>query len=210
MPKTQKGDHREEDDRIDELARQYLALWRDQFVAVAQGRMAKTSLEGLYSLVGADSAKLAEGFEAWMKYVSAFASGQGFPASQGDWFQEKNRPQKAAETDMSGGKVHNTKMPDAMSDDKIRHVNNPVLPEMSQDRQEPDGDDRDAETVGRQKNKCEKGRASASSSSSRNRDDQLADLARRIADLSTTIDALGARSEGEGRQSDAGDGEISS
>ena len=65
-----------DDERLDQLARQFLELWRQQVAATADGAHAASAIGRLYASLGADTTRMGEGFEAWGKLIGQMAMGQ--------------------------------------------------------------------------------------------------------------------------------------
>ncbi|MBO6804053.1 MAG: hypothetical protein JJ893_12405, partial [Thalassospira sp.] len=236
-----------DDERLDQLARQFLELWRQQVAATADGAHAASAIGRLYASLGADTTRMGEGFEAWGKLIGQMAMGQ-HPASgvgnpinnpMGDAMAAANPLQammdqmaKAARElpaspfagmpfapDMSAmaGMAGMTPKPDTSKAEPDAAVN------AAGDADEQTSDKDSAQTSaadeanktsktkraaknaakGQGKNdqsaktkaasaktrKSEAGGAKTASDASGSRDDELAQLARRIADLSETIAA---------------------
>ena len=64
------------DDHLDNLARQFMDLWREQVAATADGADAASAIGRLYASLGADTSRIGEGFEAWGKLIGQLATGQ--------------------------------------------------------------------------------------------------------------------------------------
>ncbi|WP_339859804.1 hypothetical protein [Thalassospira alkalitolerans] len=64
------------DDHLDDLAGQFMALWREQVAATADGADATSAIGRLYASLGADTSRIGEGFEAWGKLIGQMATGQ--------------------------------------------------------------------------------------------------------------------------------------
>lgn len=60
----------------DVLADRFLELWRAQVAATAGGSDAASAIGRLYAGLGADTSRLAEGFEAWGRLIGQMATGQ--------------------------------------------------------------------------------------------------------------------------------------
>ncbi len=60
----------------DDLAERFLELWRAQAAATASGSDAASAIGRLYAGLGADTSRLAEGFEAWGRLIGQLATGQ--------------------------------------------------------------------------------------------------------------------------------------
>lgn len=248
-----------DDERLDQLARQFLELWRQQVAATADGAHAASAIGRLYASLGADTTRMGEGFEAWGKLIGQMAMGQ-HPASRpgnpignpmGDAMAAANPLQammdqmaKAARElpaspfagmpfapDMSAmaGMAGMTPKPDTA---KAKPDAADAAGNAAGDADEQTSDKDSAQTSandetnktsktkraaknaakGQGKNdqsaktktasaktrKSEAGGAKTASDASGSRDDELAQLARRIADLSETIAALEAGTEGSG------------
>ena len=69
---TDPTDHADPDD----LAERFLELWRAQAAATASGSDAASAIGRLYAGLGADTSRLAEGFEAWGRLIGQLATGQ--------------------------------------------------------------------------------------------------------------------------------------
>lgn len=247
-----------DDERLDQLARQFLELWRQQVAATADGAHAASAIGRLYASLGADTTRMGEGFEAWGKLIGQMAMGQ-HPASgmgnpMGDAMAAANPLQammdqmaKAARElpaspfagmpfapDMSAmaGMTGMTPKPDTAKakPDAADAADNAAGDADGQtsdkDGAQTSADDEANKTSktkraaknaakGQGKNdqsaktkaasaktrKSEAGGAKTASDASGSRDDELAQLARRIADLSETIAALEAGTEGSGGKS---------
>ncbi|BDW90324.1 hypothetical protein [Thalassospira tepidiphila] len=247
-----------DDERLDQLARQFLELWRQQVAATADGAHAASAIGRLYASLGADTTRMGEGFEAWGKLIGQMAMGQ-HPASgignpMGDAMAAANPLQammdqmaKAARElpaspfagmpfapDMSAmaGMAGMTPKPDTAkaepdaADTADSAAGNADEQTSDKDSAQPSAADEANKTSktkraaknaakGQGKNdqsaktktasaktrKSEAGGAETASDASGSRDDELAQLARRIADLSETIAALEAGTEGSGGKS---------
>ncbi|WP_417829680.1 hypothetical protein [Thalassospira sp.] len=253
-----------DDDRLEQLARQFLELWREQVAATADGSQAASAIGRLYASLGADTSRMGEGFEAWGKLIGQMAMGQNPAAGPGNPITNPMGDGMAAANPLQ-----------AMMDQMARAARElpaspfagmPFAPDMSamagmtgmtpkpkkaepkaKPKAEPaaagaatggasdkTGADKSAANEpektsktkraaknaakGQGKNdqsaktkaasaktrKSEAGGATAASDASGRRDDELAQLARRIADLSETIAALEAGTEGTGGKSSDG------
>jgi hypothetical protein len=247
-----------DDERLDQLARQFLELWRQQVAATADGAHAASAIGRLYASLGADTTRMGEGFEAWGKLIGQMAMGQ-HPASgignpMGDAMAAANPLQammdqmaKAARelpaspfADMPfapnmsamAGVAGMTPKPDTAkaepdaADTADSAAGNADEQTSDKDSAQPSAADEANKTSktkraaknaakGQGKNdqsaktktasaktrKSEAGGAKTASDASGSRDDELAQLARRIADLSETIAALEAGTEGSGGKS---------
>ena len=276
------GDHPEssdpgassDDDKLEQLAARFLALWREQVAATADGVDAASAIGRLYASLGADTTRMGEGFEAWGKLIGQMAMGQqaapqsanpfaaafsgvtgennplmammdqmakaardlptapfptgmpfppnmavmaGMPGMSGmgaagakpsssapkadqaaHGAEDKATEDKGADgvpdktTDKTGKKASATS-PDAASK-KTRAAKNTAKGQGKNDQST------ETKAASAKKTKPETGRAAAASDAHGSRDDELAQLTRRIADLSETIAALEAGTEGTGRK----------
>jgi len=240
-----------DDERLDQLARQFLELWRQQVAATADGAHAASAIGRLYASLGADTTRMGEGFEAWGKLIGQMAMGQ-HPASgignpMGDAMAAANplqammdqmakaarelpaspfagmpfAPDMSAMAGMAGmtPKPDTAKAkPDAAGDaDGQTTDKDSAQPSAADEANKTSKTKRAAKNAakGQGKNdqsaktktasaktrKSEAGGAKTASDASGSRDDELAQLARRIADLSETIAALEAGTEGSGGKS---------
>ncbi|MBE70555.1 MAG: hypothetical protein CMO07_16870 [Thalassospira sp.] len=244
-----------DDERLDQLARQFLELWRQQVAATADGAHAASAIGRLYASLGADTTRMGEGFEAWGKLIGQMAMGQhpaagpGNPINNpmGDAMAAANPLQammdqmaKAARelpaspfagmpfaSDMSAmaGMAGMTPKPDTAKaePDAAGNADGQTSDKDSAQTSAADEANKTSKTKRAAKNaakgqgkndqsaktktasaktrKSEAGRAKTASDASGSRDDELAQLARRIADLSETIAALEAGTEGSGGKS---------
>ena len=244
-----------DDERLDQLARQFLELWRQQVAATADGAHAASAIGRLYASLGADTTRMGEGFEAWGKLIGQMAMGQhpaagpGNPINNpmGDAMAAANPLQammdqmaKAARelpaspfagmpfaSDMSAmaGMAGMTPKPDTAKaePDAAGNADGQTSDKDSAQTSAADEANKTSKTKHAAKNaakgqgkndqsaktktasaktrKSEAGRAKTASDASGSRDDELAQLARRIADLSETIAALEAGTEGSGGKS---------
>ncbi|QPO11215.1 hypothetical protein IT893_15855 [Thalassospira sp. A40-3] len=243
-----------DDERLDQLARQFLELWRQQVAATADGAHAASAIGRLYASLGADTTRMGEGFEAWGKLIGQMAMGQ-HPASgvgnpinnpMGDAMAAANPLQammdqmaKAARelpaspfagmpfaSDMSAmaGMAGMTPKPDnAKAEPDVADAAGQTSDKDSAQTSATNEANKTSKTKRAAKNatkgqgkndqsaktktasaktrKSEAGGAKTASDASGSRDDELAQLARRIADLSETIAALEAGTEGSGGKS---------
>ena len=274
------SDPSSDDEKLEHLATRFLALWREQVAATADGADAASAIGRLYASLGADTTRMGEGFEAWGKLIGQMAMGQQadpksahpFAGAMGaaasnplmammDQMAKAARdlpsqpfggampfpPGMAEMAGMSGMSGMTGMKPGAAtapgSDDKAAdHKTDtaekadagtggatgttgkasaaaaaPPAGVTADDRPSPaksrkkttaaknaakgqgKNDQSDAtKTASAKKAKSETGRATAASDAHGSRDDELAQLARRIADLSETIAALEAGTEGTG------------
>ena len=274
------SDPSSDDEKLEHLATRFLALWREQVAATADGADAASAIGRLYASLGADTTRMGEGFEAWGKLIGQMAMGQQadpksthpFAGAMGaaasnplmammDQMAKAARdlpsqpfggampfpPGMAEMAGMSGmtgmkpgaatapgsdGKAadHKTDTADTAekADDGTGGATGttgkaspaaaaPPAGATADDRPSPaksrkkttaaknaakgqgKNDQSDAtKTASAKKAKSETGRATAASDAHGSRDDELAQLARRIADLSETIAALEAGTEGTG------------
>ena len=240
-----------DDERLDQLARQFLELWRQQVAATADGAHAASAIGRLYASLGADTTRMGEGFEAWGKLIGQMAMGQ-HPASgignpMGDAMAAANplqammdqmakaarelpaspfagmpfAPDMSAMAGMTGmkpkpaasgsGNEKSTGSASAPSDNDSaetaaaneanttsrtkRAAKNAAKGQGKNDQSAK------PKTASTKTRKSETGGAKTASDASGSRDDELAQLARRIADLSETIAALEAGTEGSGGNS---------
>ena len=254
----------------DVLAIRFLELWRAQVAATAGGSDAASAIGRLYAGLGADTSRLAEGFEAWGRLIGQLATGQPpvqNPFSAGG--MKGTGPNTAQGGGMappggsSGANIWQAAPPDmagltALFDPvtAMRNFTAPFNPGMSgaagstpgaKPQNEtlhppagPDGgrapDDATqhnttgktetatSQTVGKTANVTQdgeengqgqskpaagqsaSGRAKATGDASGSRDDELAELARRLAALSETINALEAGLDDGSREPASGDG----
>lgn len=65
-----------DDEILEQLATRFLALWREQVAATADGADAASAIGRLYASLGADTTRMGEGFEAWGKLIGQMAMGQ--------------------------------------------------------------------------------------------------------------------------------------
>ena len=267
------SDPSSDDEKLEHLATRFLALWREQVAATADGADAASAIGRLYASLGADTTRMGEGFEAWGKLIGQMAMGQQadpksahpFAGAMGagasnplmammDQMAKAARdlpsqpfggamPFPPGMAEMAGMKPGAATAPG--SDDKaadhktdtadkadagtggvagttgaIGNASPAAAPPAGatpDDRPSPaksrkkttaaknaakgqgKNDQSDAtKTASAKKAKSETGRATAASDAHGSRDDELAQLARRIADLSETIAALEAGTEGTG------------
>jgi len=244
-----------DDERLEELARQFLELWREQVAATADGAHAASAIGRLYASLGADTTRMGEGFEAWGKLIGQMAMGQ-HPASgignpignpMGDAMAAANplqamldqmakaarelpaspfagmpfapdmsamagmtgmKPKTAASgsgNEKSTGVAGDTSDNDGTDTAAVNEANATSKTKRAaknaakgQGKNDQSAKPKTASTKTR---KSETGGAKTASDASGSRDDELAQLARRIADLSETIAALEAGTEGSGGNS---------
>ena len=236
-----------DDERLDQLARQFLELWREQVAATADGATAASAIGRLYASLGADTTRMGEGFEAWGKLIGQMAMGQHPAAAignpMGDAMTAAN-PLQAMMDQMAKAAAELPASPFAgmpFAPDMSAMAGMTPKPKPTKTEPESAGaasaagnaaDKDSAETSATAKPKktsktkhaaknAAKGqgkndqsaKTKAASAKTRNpeaggtktasdahgsRDDELAQLARRIADLSETIAALEAGTEGTG------------
>ncbi len=250
------------DDHLDNLACQFMALWREQVAATADGADAASAIGRLYASLGADTSRIGEGFEAWGKLIGQLATGQkpgafpsafpgavpgGFPGMMPGMTPEtipemmKGTPMDPAANPMAAmfSQMSNMAMPGFPP-------GSPFPPNMAgiagmTGADKPAAADQNAEagkktktarnTTGKSKTRTGQGnderakpepdkpaqtgkqssrRAKAAGDASGSRDDELVELARRIADLQETISALEAGTAGSGEDPADGDGKTSS
>ncbi len=274
------SDPSSDDEKLEHLATRFLALWREQVAATADGADAASAIGRLYASLGADTTRMGEGFEAWGKLIGQMAMGQQadpksahpFAGAMGaaasnplmammDQMAKAARdlpsqpfggampfpPGMAEMAGMSGMSGTTGMKPGAAtapgSNDKATDHKTDTADKAdagtggtggatenaspaaaaapagvtADDRPSPaksrkkttaaknaakgqgKNDQSDAtKTASAKKAKSETGRATAASDAHGSRDDELAQLARRIADLSETIAALEAGTEGTG------------
>ena len=243
-----------DDERLDQLARQFLELWRQQVAATADGAHAASAIGRLYASLGADTTRMGEGFEAWGKLIGQMAMGQhpaaGIGNPMGDAMAAANPLQammdqmaKAARElpaspfagmpfapDMSAmaGMAGMTPKPDTSkakpdAADAAGNADEQTSDKDSAPTSAADEANKTSKTKRAAKNAAkgqgkndQSAKTKAASAKTRNpeaggtktasdahgsRDDELAQLARRIADLSETIAALEAGTEGSGGKS---------
>ncbi|AXO13660.1 hypothetical protein [Thalassospira indica] len=248
-----------DDERLDQLARQFLELWRQQVAATADGAHAASAIGRLYASLGADTTRMGEGFEAWGKLIGQMAMGQHPAAGPGNPINNPMGDAMAAANPLQAMMDQMAKAARELPASPFAGM--PFAPDMSAmagmagmtpkpdtAKAEPDAagnaaGDADGQTSdkdsaqtsaadeanktsktkraaknaakGQGKNdqsaktkaasaktrKSEAGGAKTASDASGSRDDELAQLARRIADLSETIAALEAGTEGSGGKS---------
>ncbi|RCK26821.1 hypothetical protein TH8_08970 [Thalassospira profundimaris] len=70
------SDPSSDDEKLEHLATRFLALWREQVAATADGADAASAIGRLYASLGADTTRMGEGFEAWGKLIGQMAMGQ--------------------------------------------------------------------------------------------------------------------------------------
>jgi hypothetical protein len=244
-----------DDERLEQLAREFLELWREQVAATADGAHAASAIGRLYASLGADTTRMGEGFEAWGKLIGQMAMGQHPAAGVGNPMADAmatpnplqammDQMAKAARelpsspfagmpfapdmSAMSGMTGKGTTPPASKAADadtkaktadaavrssgtdgpkapgarevnktsKTKHAaKNAAKGQVKNDQSEQ------SNATSAKARKSETGRAKAASDASGSRDDELAQLARRIADLSETIAALEAGTEGKGGKS---------
>ncbi len=247
---TQDGDHPEssdhasaasDDQHLEQLAARFLALWREQVAATADGADAASAIGRLYASLGADTTRMGEGFEAWGKLIGQMAMGQqaapqnANPLCDGQWQPIYGQmakaardlpagpfpaampfpPNMAAMAGMTGMGTGGDKPPTSPADqtaDQTAGAPSPAssLKNTSATKNTARGqgkNDQSTETkaASAKKAKPEAGGAKAAADAHGSRDDELAQLARRIADLSETIAALEAGTEGTGGKPPSGD-----
>jgi hypothetical protein len=244
-----------DDERLEQLARQFLELWREQVAATADGAHAASAIGRLYASLGADTTRMGEGFEAWGKLIGQMAMGQhpasgiGYPIGNpmGDAMAGANplqammdqmakaarelptspfagmpfAPDMSAMAGMTGmkppsaaAKSRNEKPAGSAEDPSNKDgAETPAADEANKTSktkraaknaakgQGKNDQSAKPKTASTKTRKSETGGAKAASDASGSRDDELAQLARRIADLSETIAALEAGTEGEGGNS---------
>lgn len=252
-PSDDQSDHRgdgetamDDDERLEQLAAQFLALWREQVSATADGSQAASAIGRLYASLGADTTRMGEGFEAWGNLIGQMAMGQHpvtgaanpLGAVSGtanplqammDQMTKAARdlptrpfpggmpfpPNMAAMANMTGtpqsgqtnpGKSATTADGDTSADADVKSAAKGAKKASKntcavKDAAKGQGNnDQSAKTkaASAKKGKPKAGGAKAASDAHGSRDDELAQLARRIADLSETIAALEAGTEGSG------------
>mgnify|MGYP004117536563 FL=1 len=236
-----------DDERLDQLARQFLELWREQVAATADGATAASAIGRLYASLGADTTRMGEGFEAWGKLIGQMAMGQHPAAAIGNPMGDamtaanplqammdqmakaaaelpaspfagmpfapdmsamagmtpkpkptKTEPESAGAASAAGNAADKdsaetsaTAKPKKTS--KTKHAAKNAAKGQGKNDQSAK-----TKTASAKTRKSEAGRAKTASDASGSRDDELAQLARRIADLSETIAALEAGTEGTG------------
>ncbi|WP_246833037.1 hypothetical protein [Thalassospira sp. MCCC 1A01428] len=260
----------------DVLAIRFLELWRAQVAATAGGSDAASAIGRLYAGLGADTSRLADGFEAWGRLIGQLATGQppvqnpfSAGAANAAGGMKGTGPNTAQGGGMappggsSGANIWQAAPPDmagltALFDPvtAMRNFTAPFNPGMARapgstpgakPQNEtlhpptgPDGgrapDDATqynttgktetatSQTVGKTANVTQdgeengqgqpkpatgqsaSGRATATGDASGSRDDELAELARRLAALSETINALEAGLDDGSREPASGDG----
>lgn len=280
-----------DDDKLEQLAARFLALWREQVAATADGADAASAIGRLYASLGADTTRMGEGFEAWGKLIGQMAMGQqGVPQNANPLagaFGEavgKSNPLRAMMDQMakaardlptapfpsampfpprmaagdgqtgmgrgggSGGGSGRAKMQSSSASPSSPSSSSPSSPSGAKTDQmagakagkaaenadgtadnktaatSPDGasqktkaahktakgqgkndQSRQTKAASAKKTKPETGGATAAADAYGRRDDELAQLARRIADLSETIAALEAGTQGPGAKPPSGD-----
>ncbi len=255
------------DDHLDNLARQFMDLWREQVAATADGADAASAIGRLYASLGADTSRIGEGFEAWGKLIGQLATGQkpgafpgavpgGFPGMMPgmtpDMIPEmmpgmiKGTPMDPAANPMAAMFNQMSKMampgfpPGGPFPPNMATMPGMTSATSADEKAHPDAVAKDADTVkaaagrtektgkskktGQGKNEraiptadkpAQTGKqpscgAKAAGDASGGRDDELAQLARRIADLQETISALEAGTAGTGEKAPDRDGKPSS
>lgn len=249
-----------DDDRLEQLARQFLELWREQVAATADGSQAASAIGRLYASLGADTSRMGEGFEAWGKLIGQMAMGQNPAAGPGNPITNPMGDGMAVANPLQAMMDQMAKAARELPASPFAGM--PFAPDMSamagmagmtpkSKKSEPKAEpaaagaatggpsdkngaeksaanepektsktkraaknaakgqgknDQSAKTkaASAKKGKPETGGATAASDASGRRDDELAQLARRIADLSETIAALEAGTEGTGGRSSDG------
>ncbi|MDP2697236.1 hypothetical protein [Thalassospira sp.] len=164
-------DIRDPDADLDALAQRFLDLWRAQVAATVDGNDAANAIGRLYAGLGADTSRIGEGFEAWGRLIGQLATGQ---KPDGD-MMAGFAPMPGFPPGSSGFSPFNVP-PTATADSSSAADNR------GNAANEPAGSQKDHQTGG----------ATAPADASGGRDDELAELARRIATLSETISALEA------------------
>ena len=74
----------DDDEKLEQLATRFLALWREQVAATADGAQAASAIGRLYASLGADTTRMGEGFEAWGNLIGQMAMGQQLGAGAGN------------------------------------------------------------------------------------------------------------------------------
>ncbi|NIY75466.1 hypothetical protein HED22_07410 [Thalassospira sp. HF15] len=241
-----------DDERLEQLARQFLELWREQVAATADGAHAASAIGRLYASLGADTTRMGEGFEAWGKLIGQMAMGQHPSAAvgnpMGDAMAAANplqammdqmakaarelpaspfagmpfAPDMSAMAGMTGmgpkpstttagadaananaagaaGKASEQDSAETAAADKPKKTSKTKRAAKNAAKGQGKNDQSaKSKATSAKAGKPETGGAKAASDASGSRDDELAQLARRIADLSETIAALEAGTEGEG------------
>ncbi|MEQ8391172.1 MAG: hypothetical protein RIB30_09265 [Thalassospira sp.] len=259
----------DDDEKLEQLATRFLALWREQVAATADGAQAASAIGRLYASLGADTTRMGEGFEAWGNLIGQMAMGQqlgagganignplagGIPAANPvlAMMEQMTKaaqnlptapfanpvpgampfpPNMAAMAGMMGmgdaaakgsatgsatgqeaaadapasepassdtmAKTAGAKAKPAKTTARKKTAAKQAAQEAAkgQGKNDQSTETKDAPT---QKGKPKAGRATTAADAHGSRDDELAQLARRIADLSETIAALEGGTEGSG------------
>ncbi|MFH1806953.1 MAG: hypothetical protein ABID63_18890 [Pseudomonadota bacterium] len=178
-------DIRDPDADLDALAQRFLDLWRAQVAATVEGNDAANAIGRLYAGLGADTSRIGEGFEAWGRLIGQLATGQkpGGDMMAGFASMPGFPPESAGFSPFNASASTATADPSSAADNRGNAAN------------EPAGSQKDHQTGG----------ATAPADASGGRDDELAELARRIASLSETISALEAGTGSTGAKPADGD-----
>ncbi|WP_430474250.1 hypothetical protein ACQ0MK_20830 [Thalassospira lucentensis] len=251
----------EGDEKLEQLATRFLALWREQVAATADGEQAASAIGRLYASLGADTTRMGEGFEAWGNLIGQMAMGQQLGAGGANIGNPlagtipaanpvlammeqmtkaaRNLPTAPFTSPVPGAMPFPPNMAAmagmmGMGDAAAKAAATGQNAAADAQAPEPASTDATAKTAGAtakpakttarkttaakqaakgqgkndqstetkatptQKGKPKAGRATTASDAHGSRDDELAQLARRIADLSETIAALEGGTEGSG------------
>lgn len=110
----------------DALAERFLDLWRAQAAATAGGSDAASAIGRLYAGLGADTSRLAEGFEAWGRLIGQLATGQApvqnpFAPDAGTADAEHKGPASPGATTPFGANFTKMAMPPAFDPTAMMH-----------------------------------------------------------------------------------------
>ncbi|MEQ8286542.1 hypothetical protein [Thalassospira sp.] len=253
----------DDDEKLEQLATRFLALWREQVAATADGAQAASAIGRLYASLGADTTRMGEGFEAWGNLIGQMAMGQQLGAGGANignplagaipaanpvlaMMEQMTKaaqnlptapfagpvpgampfpPNMAAMAGMMGMGMGDAAAKAATSTAKSDSEQNApadatakpagatakpakttarkktAAKQAAQEAAKGQGKNdqsRETKDAPTQKGKPKAGRATAAADAHGSRDDELAQLARRIADLSETIAALEGGTEGSG------------
>ncbi|MBX2830244.1 MAG: hypothetical protein KTR23_03555 [Rhodospirillales bacterium] len=259
----------DDDEKLEQLATRFLALWREQVAATADGAQAASAIGRLYASLGADTTRMGEGFEAWGNLIGQMAMGQqlgagavsgvgagavpglgdganpfagaanpvmammeqmakaardlpatpfpgmpfppnmaGMAGMSGTGEGAAKAPAKTPEKDASSAKTPTTdaganadaSTTAAVAKAKPRKTTTKKTTAAKEAAKGQGKNDQSTKTKAApaKKGKPKAGRATTASDAHGSRDDELAQLARRIADLSETIAALEGGTEGAG------------
>ncbi|WP_085582796.1 hypothetical protein [Thalassospira mesophila] len=228
----------------DELAIRFLELWRAQVAATASGGDAASAIGRLYAGLGADTSRLAEGFEAWGRLIGQLATGQspaqnpfvpggsdmGAAAGMNAMFEPitammnfkppfTTGKDAGRDTDKSAGSTNKPRDATAVTPPADGAPTGPKTAVPSDQNTKTatsgggaktaplanDGEENGRERPKKAASERTPGGPKAAGDASRRRDDELAELARRLAALSETIDALEAGADDSGGKPASGD-----